>query len=279
MTDVKDKNFEIGNSSNYTLSIRYIPNGFCFAVFSPLESRILAYGERTLAEKSPSEVLSTEVKEDSLLTAHYRKVYFLDESCRYTLIPNGIFEEADAERVYSLSFGNSSERLVYCMDSLRLPDLALVYAVPAFRMNELRRAFPSVRAVCRQSVHVANSLLGGNRRDVPCLFVCVYADFFDAVLVSNGKLKLANTYEFHTEDEFIYFIVALYEHFGLDQYTVETILSGDISHGDTKVAALGKYVKFVSIAGRSRFVTGKAFDRDDLNGLNQNLSNISLCAL
>lgn len=277
--DVKDKNFDIANSVNYTLSIRYVPNGFCFAVFCPIENRIIAFGERTHQGSSPIETLSAEAPADEILKAHYRKVYFLDETSRYTLVPNGIFEETDAERIYHLNFGKTDSQMVYCMDSLRLPDVALVYALPSELISSLRGLFPNVRTVCRQSVHVATALLGGSRRDLSHLFVYVYDDFFDAVLVSGGKLQLANTYEYRTEDEFVYFIVALYEHFGLDQYTVETVFSGEISASDPMFATLRKYVRSISFAGRSNFVTGKTFDVETLDGLTQNLSNISLCAL
>lgn len=45
MTEITDKAFDLSQSINYTLSIRFIPNGFCFIVYGHNANKVIYYQE------------------------------------------------------------------------------------------------------------------------------------------------------------------------------------------------------------------------------------------
>jgi hypothetical protein len=279
MTEITDKAFDLSQSINYTLSIRFVPNGFCFIVFGQDANKVICYQENSKVGWSPIEALGAQFESNPILKANYRQVLFLDDESLCTFVPTGVFSDADFSKVWKLNFGEEKEPMRFFSDTLRMADVVNIYALPVKQVSRLLRFFPSVKYVNRQSVHVVSSLMENKRHSEPQVFVNFYSDRMDVVLVQDKMLQLANSYTFRNDDEFLYFILNLYEHFSLDQYNVETVVSGFIEENDSKLALLKRYVKQVRMQKTSSFLSGKEFENMPNVWHHMNLFNLPLCAL
>ncbi|MCK9156739.1 MAG: DUF3822 family protein [Paludibacteraceae bacterium] len=279
MTEITDKAFDLSQSINYTLSIRFVPNGFCFIVFGQDANKVICCQESSKVGWSPIEALGAQFEANPILKANYRQVLFLDDESSCTFVPTGVFSDADFSKVWKLNFGEEKEPMRFFSDTLRMADVVNIYALPVQKVSRLLRFFPSVKYVNRQSVHVVSSLMENKRHSEPQVFVNFYSDSMDVVLVRDKMLQLANSYTFRNDDEFLYFILNLYEHFALDQYNVETVVSGFIEENDSKLALLKRYVKQVRLQKTSSFLSGKEFENMPNVWHHMNLFNLPLCAL
>ena len=276
LTEIADKAFDLSNTIEYTMSIRCIPNGFCFIVYDRKRDGLLYFMEVSEPGKTSEEVLSAYAQTHSLLKSPFSQVLFLEEDSDYELVPMDIFQESDALAVWKLMRGGLKESLQLQVDSLKVLDVNTIYALQTDFVQAVRASLPNVRFVNRQSVFIQFSVMENRKHSDANLFLNLHRGSVDLVVVVNGKLQIANTYPFRNEDEFLYFVLGVYDLFGLDQYKSVTTVGGVLDEG--LLSALRRYLKNVRIAAKPASLS-EAFEKVENPERYLNLFNIPLCVL
>ena len=78
------------------------------------------------------------------------------------------------------------------------------------------------------------------------IYINVELFHFEMVVVKKGKLQLYNTFEYHTKEDFIYFILFTIEQLKLNPETVVVKLSGSIEKTDALYQILYIYIRYVT---------------------------------
>lgn len=277
LTEIAGKAFDLSNTLEYTMSIRFIPNGFCFIVHARKSDELLYFMEVAEPGKSSAEVLEGYRQKHPVLQAQYLNVQFLDEDSVYELVPMGIFQESDALSVWKLTHGELDASLSLHVDSLKILDVNNVYALSSDFEQTVRSVFPSARFVNRQSVFIQTSVMENRRHSESNLFLNLHNGFVDVVVAVNSKLQMANTFSYRNVDEFLYFVLGIYDLFGLDQYKSVASVSGWVD--EELMVAMKRYLKNVRIAMKPLSIVGDAFEKVEAPERYQNLLNIPLCVL
>ncbi|MBR5972996.1 MAG: DUF3822 family protein [Paludibacteraceae bacterium] len=217
MIEISDTSFDLLKSSNYTLSIRLIPSGFCFAV-SDKEMNLLYFA--SCEDSFPAD--------NEVVTKPFGQVYLCVDSNTYTLIPNPVYQPELQEQYWNLNFGSLSPMEKLQADNVRLTDIVNLFSYPVYdqRLMELKKKFPFARLIHRQSVQLCLATMRNKQTNNKQLFIHILNASFDVICMEKGSVILANTYDYHNEDEFLYFVLNIFEQLKLDSHTMEVVVGG-----------------------------------------------------
>lgn len=244
LTEIASKAFDLSDTSEYTMSIRFIPGGFCFIVYARKDGGLLYFMEVAEPGNSSAEVLRERAASHPVLKSAFHQVQFIaggGSACE--LMPTDIFQEEDARAVWRLTHGEVPETSSLHCDLLKVLGVNLAYLVPKDLEQTVRSTYPNVRFVCRQSVLVQTAVMANRKNAAANLFLNLSKGLVDAVVVLEGKLQMVNSFAYRNCEEFLYFVLGVCDLFGLDQYKSEVSLSGDLD-GEL-VAAMRRYMKCV----------------------------------
>ena len=108
-------------------------------------------------------------------------------------------------------------------------------------MAEIKETYPQAKICHRATLFIEKSL--EKQTIEKQAFLDVYPGFFYANIVQNGKLLFSNTLEYANVEEFIYFVLNIFDKFGLDQLETKLTISGEINKKDKRIGVLKDYLK------------------------------------
>ncbi len=279
--EVTDRSFELSQTINYTLSIRFTSGGFCFIVFNRRNKKILHFSEITGKDKDPKLLLKEHASTNPVLQCSFEEILCIWDTPLYTLLPNSIFSEENISLFWELNFGeNNPDELNFFSDKLKLPEIVNVYAIPAEYVALLKEIFPSIQFMNQQSVQIIYSLFENKKKNNLQVFIQIHTDFFDALVVEKGKVILANSYHFQSKDEFLYFSINLFEQLQLDSRSTEVVLLGEKDEKGAegeKADMLRKYIRTVNSEKITTDVSGLNLKKIPNLEQHINLFNLPLC--
>ena len=278
--EITDRSFDLSRTINYILTIRFIPNGFCFIVFNRHDKKILYFAEITEKGKDPKQLLKETVVNNAILRSPFEETFCVWDTPQYTLLPCAVFDEKNIEQYWKLNFEESdTQHLSFFSDRLKLPDVINIYAVPMEFVTLLKELFSSIQFINQQSIQIIDSLFENKKENNSQIYIQVNQDFFDALILQKGKIILANSYPFQNKDEFLYFSINLFEQLQLDPYSTEIILSGEIDEEDEKTITLRRYIRTVNFKTIATDVSGLNLKKLPDPERYVNLFNLPLCVL
>lgn len=86
---------------------------------------------------------------------------------------------------------------------------------------------------------------------VPKIYVNVSKNHFQIIVVDQSKLILYNTFEFNSQEDFIYYILFALEQLNLNPETVNLVFLGDVSEEDDLFEITYKYIRNISFGTRN----------------------------
>ena len=276
--EITDRSFDLSQTINYILSIRFIPEGFCFIVFNRQHKKILHFSEITEKGKDPKLLLRENVSNNLILQSSFEEIFCMWDTPLYTLLPSAVFSEENIAQFWKLNFGeNNSKDFSFFSDKLKLLDIINIYVIPTEYANLLKEFFPSIQFINQQSVQIIDSLFENKKENSSQVCIQIHPDFFDALVLQKGKIILANSYRFQNKDEFLYFSINLFEQLQLAPCSTEIILSGETSEKDEKATTLQKYIRTVNFRKITTDISGINLKKLPNPERYINLFNLPLC--
>jgi len=278
--EITDRSFELSQTKNYMLSIRFIPEGFCFIVFSRHNKKILHFAEITAKDKDPQQLLRDTAAGSPVLQSAFEESFCVWDTPLYTLIPSAFFNEENITKLWKLNFGEGDmQNLSFFSDRVKLTDVVNVFAVPTESAGFIKEIFPSIQFINQQSIHITEALFENKKENNSQVYIDVQRNFFDVLVLQKRKIVLANSCRFQNKDEFLYFSINIFEQLQLDPHSTEIILSGEISEDDEKSVSLRKYIQTVSFKQIAADISGLNLKKLPNPERYINLLNLPLCVL
>ncbi len=250
-----DKSFKESQTRSYTLSIQLWLNGLVFTIYNPdrnkfigLESYIFSDIENV--EQLPS-YLGQVLNNRHSFAFPYSSVFLLYQNKSSTLIPEALFSE-DHKNLY-LGFNQpfqENSRIVF--DRLKNNQAVNIYYLPNFVVEKAKDFWPNVNLLHFSTAMIESlSINFKNKVDKKTLFVNLRDDCFDVVYFKENKLHFYNSFDFHTKEDFIYFLLISIEQLMLNPEDVNLIISGNIKETDQTYKMIHQYIKNYSFISRN----------------------------
>ncbi|WP_299886449.1 DUF3822 family protein [uncultured Lacinutrix sp.] len=250
---LKQKNSSIQELNNKELSIQISLNGLSFCILNPLTQNILSLRHFKQAQKqTPFELLDT-VKHlfntDIDLNGPFDKITVIHVNELATLVPKALFNE-DAIADY-LKLNSKILKTDYITYDTILSNESINVYVPYVNVNNFIYEKYGDFTFKHFSTILIESLLAieKNSNDTK-LYINVNTNHFEIIALKEGKLLLYNTFEYITNNDFIYYILFTAEQLGFNPETLNLVFLGDIKEGDNLYNIVYKYIRHVSFGSR-----------------------------
>ncbi|KPK86928.1 MAG: hypothetical protein AMS27_03955 [Bacteroides sp. SM23_62_1] len=266
MHDIRflDETLDIHKINSYHLSIQAGLDGFSFAILDPGRFKYIALKHFSYPEKIPEDKYPDHLRElimkDDFLPGEYDSIYCIWLNARSTLLPSALFDKNNLKKYFEFN------HILHDLDELhanhlKSPDAYLIFPVHHEIANIFIRHYPRLKFF-NQATPFIEYALHNVGDGTEATYLNIYKDFFDIVVIRNHSLILHNTFQYRNEQDFIYFIMNVFDKIQLNPGTCPVYLSGMIEKKSAMSGIVKKFIKTVHFAKPDkRFQYSHAFDR------------------
>lgn len=254
ITSLFDKALSTEASKYCRLSIQFSTDGFSFCVFDVSRNKLSAIEVYEFHNVSTvivlNSILNQIIEKSHWLKAEYEKTEIIFESLKSTLVPVALFDHNHVNEYLTLNHQRDLGEVIG-NDHLRQLDAENIFAIPEILVNTLREHFPGAGIH-----HFASSLIESvlikfkNMGSGPVMFVNVRKSWLDIMVLSKGKLQFFNSFRYREKEDFVYFIIFVFEQLNLNPESTDLKLMGEIPKLSPLFDLTFKYVRNVGFAER-----------------------------
>lgn len=233
---------------NLTLQISLTEVSFC--IKDTLDNRIIlaeSFSLENILNPNQMEASLTKIfNETPALQNSFDEITVLHNNNLLTFVPSVLFNE-NVLSSYLQYNTKVFESDFFTHDTVSNYEMNTVY-VPYVNINNfLIDYFGSFNYKHSFSILVKKVLDCSKNIDEPQLFVHIQKDSFQIVAVKNQKLLLFNTFEYKTEQDFMYYLLFTAEQLHLNPETVQLKFIGNINTDSNLYKIAYKYIRNVSL--------------------------------
>lgn len=240
--------------SNQELSIQISLSGLSFCILQR-DSKTISFLKSYWFDKklNPFEVLDklkhlfNSIKE---LQTTFSNVTVIHANELSTLVPKALFnEEVLADYLKFNSKILKSDFITF--DTIEVNDSVNVF-VPYVNINNfIYDLFGTFTYKHISTVLIEQLLLAEKNSEKTKMYVNVGKGNFEVVVIDKSALLLYNTFEFNSDEDFIYYILFVSEQLGLNPETLQLVFLGDIKNGDSLYNISFKYIRHIAFGNRN----------------------------
>ncbi len=254
-TTVIEDSFSKKYTANYDLSILAGMDRFSF-VISDQQSNLVALKSYAFYESQTDISLVAKLREvhqqDELLKLPYNNIKVAVVNAANTFIPDRLYDDKSPE-VYLENMVDQSMNSNIHIDNLDTLKAKNIFLVEEELEHQIHAFFPSA------SIHHALSplILGlknvaGHHSDRK-VYVHVRNQLAHIILFEEEDMLFANTFNFKSEKDFIYFVMLVYDQFKLKPEVVPLYFSGFILEDSQIYHQLYRYIRYLNHLQRPVF--------------------------
>lgn len=231
------------------LSIQVSLNEFSFCCFDTLNNTITAFNEVQFGtsekQNKIEDLYYAAFKNFPELKETYDDILVIHNNNLSTFVPTALFDEnylgsylQYTTKVFETDFFTYDHISKYEMNSVYIPYINinnfLIDNVGSFDYKHVN------------SILIEKILEGSKNNDEKKMVVNFNLDHFEILVVQNQKLLLFNSFEYHTPEDFIYYLLFTAEQLNLNPENFQLELLGAIQPNDAFYAIAYKYIRNVS---------------------------------
>ena len=202
------------NKNPYSLSIRFSSDGFSLYIFDENQSQL---SERNVALESIPETKDAFI--DILsgvdeLSLNFSSVRLIFESELYSVIPLAVYSEQDELALFSLHHNGIKPTECILKNELLAWDAVLLFSVPAVIQSVFSDVLPEVKIEHHIYTFVSDFVALENDSN---MHIWLRPNCLDVVVIKKGNLQLVNSFKYKTNEDFVYFVLNIYDKLSLDR--------------------------------------------------------------
>ncbi|HPX76564.1 MAG TPA: DUF3822 family protein [Bacteroidales bacterium] len=253
--NIVDSNTEkVLEKAKLELSILFTENGLSYFIFYRDENKILGLKSFEFEKNEDyftqaSNILAEIIDDEN----PYDLVRFVVADNKQTIVPEAIFDENNIETYWQLNFETQSQtKLMY--HYLSRAKSFIIFSVDE-SIETLFNNYKGKKSITPSSASFVEFNLKRNKLvenpDLERVYVQVYENYMEVILLQNHNLRLFNTYTYKSPNDLLYYIINLYEQLKISQTESELVLSGFIETNSLLALNLKKFVKIVYFESRN----------------------------
>lgn len=207
-------------------------DGFSFCVSDLFSKEISYFAEYTFDAIVNSleellENIKTIFNEDPVLHNEYTEVFVIHQNSLNTLIPIAYFDESSLSSYLDYNIKTLQTDFI-TFDSIAEIDAKNVY-IPYVNINNyLFQNFGEFEYKHHTTILI-EKLIQKNKFDEKVMFVNVFKNTFDIVVLEHKKLILSNSFAYKTKEDFIYYLLFVAEQLQLNNEEFKLYFTGEIT--------------------------------------------------
>ncbi len=230
------------------LSIQIHLNGLSFCILNKTTNTVeFLYSIEFANKLTPVDLLKhlkTELSSTTVFSDDFSEVFVIHQNELATLVPKALYD--DTIKADYLKFDSKILRTDYITaDDIAINESVNVY-VPYVNINNyIFDTFGEFVFKHASSVLIESILKLEAHSKEQVLYINVNLNSIEVMVVDQGKIQLFNVFEYHSKEDFIYYILFVFEQLHLNVETTSVKLSGSIDKDDEYYKILYTYVRHV----------------------------------
>ncbi len=284
-----DRLFDQELTSQYNLSIRINPDGLSFSVYAPFLSRFIGLesvkftGYDGLSSNLPSEAnaeaISDFLNQHPWIKNPFRQTCVIVCSQVYTMVPHVLYNEQEKKTYLSFVHQSVNPETVSAQ-FLNSAEAWVVYGMSQNLFHTLKPITGNAGMIHHAGAYIETVLPRYRHSQLQNpVFVNINTEFFDIVILGEGKLRYCNSFSWKTSEDVSYFLIFVLDQLGLNPENVQVLLSGDVSPDSNLFSLLYRYIRHISFIKGAEPVKGGLLLPDEAEFRFVDILNPALCAL
>lgn len=232
-------------SKDCRLSISIRRDGFSFLITH--KRSVLAYSYKIVAENERTMAFKEFVSQE-ILQNTFAAVSIIVVTSKYTLVPKKLYDDSMWERYSDLNFNHDTNESVITYESSN-SDIVVLFTIETDFWAMCRTAFKE-QPVVSYVPQVAPMLEVAARTRSEKIYISVESSMFTALYAVGKKIRFCNSFDFKNVNDFLFYVMNIYEQLQLDPLTIPVLFSGKISEKSPYYSAVQMFVKYVSMVER-----------------------------
>jgi hypothetical protein len=245
-----DETFDANITSTYHLSLQLGADQFSFAILDTIRMKYIAFKnywyDSAIPEDQQGENLRNLINSEGYLSKIFKSVHFMYQAPGALLIPGPLFNPDFAGSYFKYSGDVSSDHTILFR---KIPsiDSFLVHQIPTSIYDLAVGSLAECKFFHQASPQIEDAVLDGKNKSLPAqVYADIHQGFIDLMLLNSGQLVFYNSFIIRNKEDIIYFILYLFDQFGLSQEETPLILSGFVEAFPDSQPILEKYLKKIS---------------------------------
>ncbi len=245
-----DETFDANITSTYHLSLQYGADQFSFAILDTIRMKYIAFKnfwyESGIPLEMQAENLRNLLNSEGYLSKNYKSVHFMYQSPGALLIPGPLFNPDLAGSYFRYS-GNAFPDPSILFRKIPSIDAFLVHQIPGDIYEQAKGSLSDCQFFHQACPQIDDAVLDGKNKSLPAqVYADIHPGFIDLMLLNSGQLVFYNSFGIRNKEDMVYFILYLFDQFGLSQEETPLILSGFVEVFPDSLPILEKYLKKIS---------------------------------
>lgn len=267
---VKDSRFETDNLAKYHLSFQVNFELFRTCVIDSESNRCLFLEDYTLYDIYTTsdllEQLDILFEDHVLLKAGFWKSITLGvKNTQFSLIPESLFEKDYLKEYLTLNTTLDKEPdEEYHYFKQKQTEAVNVFATNKRLTNWFSSMYPlkQIRVVHHTAPMIEGIMLQKTTAAAEkCIYIQVEQYFLTITVKQGKKLIFCNSFTFNTSEDFVYFILFVFDQLELNPERCPVVVFGEITHDSESFSKLYKYIRHLSFGSKPEFIRfGYQFD-------------------
>ena len=234
-------------SKQYTLSIRLCTDGFSFSIYNPIHDDSTSTIEKGVdSSLSMTANLKAAFHESDFLHHPYKRVNIMMAGKRFTVVPLEWFDEEQAELLFYYNHPKQENEVVL-YNKLEKNNIVVIFGMDKSAYAFLNEQYPDARFYAQATPLIdyfsVKSRLGNSKK----MYISVSQEAIALYAFERGHLLLANTFEWMTTTDQIYYVLLAWKQLKFDQERDEFHLTGVLPEKESLMSELKKYISQVFI--------------------------------
>ena len=245
---IKNSTISLKTTIENKLSIQFNLDGFSFSIYNTTSKKEVYFYEYDFenSQATPENLLlkiQEIFKTDAQLQSDFVSVTVIHQNNLSVVVPNRFFSEKDLASYLNFNVKKLAIDFI-TFDDLDGLNSKNIY-VPYVNINNyLFQNFGEFEYKHHSTVLI-EKLLNIKENKEKTMFVNVSKTTLDIVVIENNKLLLFNTFSYHSQEDFIYYILFIAEQLKLDTNEFPLYFTGKIDKQTARYKITYKYVKNV----------------------------------
>lgn len=249
-----DEAFDAKKTASYQLLLQVGISDILISILDKQKNKYIALEKYAVSNvhnfDGVNELLDTLIKESKLVNHKFQSVTCTIVNNLSTLVPNALFEEERKKMYLKFNATLQGDELVL-VDEIKNLDAKNVFALPISLKGKLDGQFSNVKYHHASSTLI-DSLVGNNKNQTgKKLYVHVQETHFETVVIDGKNLIFYNTFNYQSPEDFIYYLLFVYEQLQLNPEKIETILLGEIEKTSAMYTFTQKYIRTIKFGERA----------------------------
>jgi hypothetical protein len=246
-------NKEYNHLTNLELSIQISLSGLSFCVLNPDTKTIIELKSQVFSiKKTPTELLDAVIhlfNTEEILNQNFSSINIIHVNDWSTLVPKALFKE-DYLADY-LKFNTKILKTDFITFDEIITNESINIYVPFTNINNyIFDKYGSFTYKHFSTILIEQLLVKEKHSSDTKVYVNIDTNNFEIIAIKEGGLLLYNTFEYHTKEDYIYYLLFTLEQLQLNPETLQLVLLVLINKEDDVYNITNKYIRNVSFGNR-----------------------------